>query len=182
VAKLLSPTSAMVSVTVAADAEPGLREMRIIGSGGASNRVRFAVGQAPETLETEPNSEKAQAQLLASLPVLVNGQSMEGDRDYYRFAARAGQTIVCRAAARQLQPFIADAVPGWNDAVLTLFDSAGRELASVDDVDFAPDPVLVHRVSKDGEYLLEIRDVLLRGRADFVYRLTVSLDAAHGGR
>jgi hypothetical protein len=70
-------------------------------------------------------------------------------------------------------------VPGWNDSVLTLFDSAGHELASVDDVNFAPDPVLVHRVPTDGEYLLEIRDVLFRGRADFVYRLTISLDTAH---
>jgi hypothetical protein len=113
--------------------------------------------------------------------VLVNGQSMEGDRDYYRFTARAGQTLICRADARALQPFIADAVPGWNDAVLTLFDSAGRQVATVDDVGFQPDPVLTCRIPSDGEYLLEIRDILFRGRADFVYRLSIGFDAANAG-
>ncbi|KKK86093.1 hypothetical protein LCGC14_2766690, partial [marine sediment metagenome] len=36
-------------------------------------------------------------------------------------------------------------------------------------------PVLIYNVPKDGEYLLEVRDFIYRGRADFVYRLTVGM-------
>ena len=37
---------------------------------------------------------------------------------------------------------------------------------------FHPDPVLFFEVPKDGEYVLQIRDSIYRGREDFVYRIT----------
>ena len=63
------------------------------------------------------------------------------------------------------------AVPGWFDACLTLYDADGNWLAYADDFRFHPDPVLSYKVPKDGEYLLEIRDVLHRGGHDYIYRL-----------
>ncbi len=68
-------------------------------------------------------------------------------------------------------PYLADAVPGWFQAVLTLFDSGGKEVAFNDDFRFHPDPLLHYKAPKDGEYMLEIRDALYRGREDFVYRI-----------
>ena len=38
---------------------------------------------------------------------------------------------------------------------------------------FRQDPVVYYEVPQDGEYVLQIRDSLFRGREDFVYRLTV---------
>ena len=64
-------------------------------------------------------------------------------------------------------------MPGWLDASLTLSDSNGRRLKFVDDFRFQPDPVLFHKVETDGEYLLEVRDVLYRGSQDFIYRLRI---------
>ena len=84
---------------IAPDAEPGVRELRILNAGGVSNRSRFVVGQLPEIDEVEPNSEKSQAQNIASWPV-VNGQILEGDRDYFRFSAKAGETVICAVEAR----------------------------------------------------------------------------------
>jgi hypothetical protein len=173
VTKAVDARTVNVKLTVAPDAEIGQREIRLMSPAGASNRFRFIVGQMPEVKEIEPNSEKNQAQKLAALPVLVNGQIMQGDLDYFRFAARAGQKLVIQAEARKILPFIADAVPGWTDACLTLYDAGGRQLASVDDFRFKPDPVLFYDVPKDGEYLVEIRDIIYRGRADFVYRLSI---------
>ncbi|MFI5381645.1 MAG: DVUA0089 family protein, partial [Tepidisphaerales bacterium] len=164
--------SATVAFTIAPDAEPGLRDVRIMTPGGMSNRLRFDVGQLPEVMEKEPNNTRQQAQAV-SMPVTINGQIMEGDRDCFRFTAKAGQKLVCRVQARVLIPFIADAVPGWNDAVLTLMDASGHELKTVDDFRFQPDPVLMFDVPRDGEYILEIHDVLMRGRGDFVYRLSI---------
>jgi len=77
------------------------------------------------------------------------------------------------ASARELIPYLADAVPGWFQAVLTLYDANGNELAYDDDYRFHPDPVLHYAVPKDGEYTIEIRDALYRGREDFVYRIAI---------
>ena len=93
---------------------------------------------------------------------MVNGQIFEADRDFFRFTAEAGQTLVCAAEARAILPFMADAVPGWCDACLTLRDANGKELAYVDDFHLKPDPVLIYTVAKDGDYLLEIRTYLSR--------------------
>jgi hypothetical protein len=72
-----------------------------------------------------------------------------------------------------LVPYLADAVPGWFQAVLTLYDAQGKELAYDDDYRFHPDPVIHFQVPKDGDYAVEIKDALYRGREDFVYRLTI---------
>ncbi len=176
VVKVENPTTVRISVTIAPDAELGERDLRVITpAGGASGRFRFFVGDLPEINEVEPNSLESQAQPLESLPLLVNGQTLPSDRDIFRFTAKAGQTLVCQVHARKLLPYIADAVPGWLQACLTLYDANGKELKFVDDFRFSPDPVLIYNVEKDGQYLLEVRDFIYRGRADFVYRLTVGL-------
>jgi len=96
-----------------------------------------------------------------------------GEADRYRFQAHQGQELVIAASARELIPYLADAVPGWFQAVLTLYDANGNELAYDDDYRFHPDPVLHYAVPRDGEYTIEIRDALYRGREDFVYRITL---------
>lgn len=96
-----------------------------------------------------------------------------GDADRYRFQARKGQQLVVVAAARDLNPYLADAVPGWFQAVLTLYDGQGREVAYCDDYRFHPDPVIHYAVPEDGEYAVEIRDAIYRGREDFVYRISL---------
>lgn len=162
-----------IEIAVSSDAQPTERDLRLLSSGGLSNRVRLIVGQIPEVSEVEPNSTKKAAQSLAALPATVNGQLLEGDRDYFHFFARKGATIVAKVDSRILKPYIADAVPGWCDACLTMYDPAGRELSTGDDYKLRPDPVLIFKVPEDGRYILEIRDILFRGRGDFVYRLSV---------
>jgi len=167
------PDAVRIAVTIAPDADLGERDLRVLTAGGVSNRCRFMVGELPEVNEVEPNNEKTQAQQLPALPVLVNGQLLDTDRDYFRFAAKGGQMLVCALQGRSLLPYIPDAVPGWLDACLTVYDSDGRELVTVDDYRLGPDPVLVFAVPKDGEYVLEVRDILFRGRPSFVYRLSI---------
>jgi len=168
-----NPNVVRLSVAIAADAELGERDLRLLTPKGASNRFRFIVGQIAEVNEVEPNDKLDQVQSLPSLPVLVNGQVFQGDRDVFQFTAKAGQTLVLDVRARMLLPYIADAVPGWLQSSLTLYDSAGKELAYCDDFRFHPDPLLIYKVKKDGRYLVEIKDVLYRGREDLVYRLSI---------
>jgi len=169
--------SVLLEVTIDRDAALGDRELRLRGRQGLTNPMVFEVGAAPETIELESNDPGATAILPPepplTLPVVLNGQVMPGDVDRFRFHAQAGQQLVIATSARRLIPYLADAVPGWFQATVALYDSEGHEVAFADDYRFDPDPVLCYEIAADGEYEVEIRDALYRGRADFVYRISV---------
>ncbi|MCK5172877.1 MAG: PPC domain-containing protein, partial [Planctomycetes bacterium] len=175
----------LIEVTVAPDTVPGSYELRVGTKSGLSNPVVFQVGTFAETSELEPNGQdhnlEGRIQKTAAkpkpnpieIPVVVNGQIMPGDVDRFQFAAKQGQKLVIEAQARSLIPYLADAVPGWFQATLTLYDQKGKEVAFTDDYRFNPDPVLFYQIPKDGKYELEIRDSIYRGREDFVYRISI---------
>ncbi|UCD50408.1 MAG: PPC domain-containing protein [Phycisphaerales bacterium] len=177
----------LIEVTIDADAAPGNRELRIKAAAGLSNPIVFQVEQLPEVRELEPNDGQAYPDLpgvpaeaaaaLAqpvALPVVLNGRIMPGDVDRFRFRARQGQQLAMEVQARGLIPYLADAVPGWFQATLALYDARGNEVAYADDYRFNPDPVLFYEIPADGEYELEIHDSIYRGREDFVYSIVVS--------
>lgn len=155
------------------DAPIGARELRLRTAAGVSNPISFHVGQWAEIREKEPNDRAPDPSLPGDLPVVINGQILPGDADRFRFTARRGQRIVCAASARELTPYLADAVPGWFQATLALHDASGAEVAFADDYRHHPDPVLFFEVPEDGDYVLEIKDAIYRGREDFVYRIAV---------
>ncbi len=161
-----------VELTIAPDAAAGDRLLRLATPRGLTNPVVFEVGELPEF---------AEGAALTTLPAAINGRIGPGEPDRHRFTARKGQEIAIAARARALVPYLADAVPGWFQAALTLYDSAGRELAYADDDEFDPDPRLRYRIPADGEYVVEIKDALYRGREDFVYRLTIGDAPAAAG-
>ena len=107
------------------------------------------------------------------IPCTVNGQIAQGAVDRYRFEARKGQRMVMAVQARDLIPYIADAVPGWFQPVLVLCDEKGNELAYNDDYRFKPDPVILYEIPANGIYRLALYDAIYRGREDFVYRVTI---------
>jgi hypothetical protein len=178
----------LVEVTIDRDAEPGRRELILSTPRGVSNPVAFHVGQLPEicrkpmlsaTLQVLGKEEMAlrkrpddEVEQRISLPCTVNGQIASGEENRYRFQARKGQRLVLSAQARSLVPFIADAVPGWFQPVMAIYDASGKEVAFDDDYRFNPDPVIFFQVPKDGEYVFTITDALYRGREDFVYRVS----------
>jgi len=180
-----------VQVTIAPDAGLGERELRLATPLGLSNPLVFCVGQLPEASEKDVETSAADAETTVTLPVTVNGRIVPGDTakilfparqgqqfqkadvDRYRFEAHKGQQLIVAASARELIPYLADAVPGWFQAVVTLYDVTGKELAYDDDYRFHPDPVLHYAIPADGEYILEIKDAIYRGREDFVYRIAL---------
>jgi hypothetical protein len=160
-------------VKLAPDAEPGERELRLLAGAGLTNPLRFQVGPLPEYCENEPNDTTPDTGLRRPLPVVLNGQILPGDVDRFSFQAHKGERLVVAAAARELIPYLADAVPGWFQATLTLYDAKGNEVAYDDDYRFDPDPVLFYEIPAEGEYVLQIADAVYRGRQDFVYRITL---------
>ncbi|MBI5686827.1 MAG: PPC domain-containing protein [Verrucomicrobia bacterium] len=181
---------AYLEVTIAPDAPVGERELRLVTlRGGASNPLPFHVGELAEhsrkPMATTPFQVLGKEQLAlrkrpeneiedrVSIPCTVNGQIASGEINRYRFDARKGQRLVITTLARQLIPYLADAVPGWFQPVLALYDADGKELAYDDDYRFKPDPTIVYQIPKDGEYVFTITDAIYRGREDFVYRVTI---------
>lgn len=164
----------VLRISIDADALDGERELRIQTDAGVSNPVFFHVGNLAETRELEPNDDHLAADLQeVTLPILINGQIMPGDIDHFRFSAQKGEELVVDVSARKLIPYMADAVPGWFQATLALFDEAGTEVAFADDYKFNPDPVLFYTIPVSGKYTLQIRDSIYRGREDFIYRISV---------
>lgn len=161
-----------LKVEVAPDAAKGPRTLRLFGNNGISNPLSFFVGDFSEERKPPPTEAPPATPPAIQFPVVLNGQIMPGQNDRYAFRATKGERLVFVAQARDLIPYLADAVPGWFQAVLTVFDSKGNELASAQSARFSPDPVLDFPVKESGDYLLEIRDTLHRGREDFVYRIT----------
>jgi len=180
-----------LEVTLAPDAEPGERELRLRTAQGLSNPLVFCVGYLPEYCEKSEAAAPGPAQgarplairaapappaetpLQITLPAVVNGQILPGDTDRFQFRARQHQELVVTVSAQQLIPYLPDAVPGWFQAAIALHNAEGEELAFVDDYRFHPDPVLHHTIPEDGTYIIEIRDAIYRGREDFVYRITL---------
>jgi hypothetical protein len=178
-----------LEVTVAAHATPGPRELRLATPAALTNPLVFCVGQLPEF--SRPKSDDGDqppgrpfrnrnepgavppTEMSITVPAIVNGQILPGGVDRFRFRARTGQRLVVAVAARDLIPYLADAVPGWFQATLAVYDAKGKELAYDDDYRFRPDPVVFLRIPRDGEYIIEIKDAIYRGREDFVYRITI---------
>ena len=171
----------LLEVTIAPDAALGDREWRLRTPWGLSNPMCFQVGQLPESTELEPNDPQKNPLFPEApgveLPMLFNGRIMPGDVDLFRFRARRGLPLMVKVQARHLDPFLADTVPGWFQPTVALYDTKGHELAFDDDNGFDPDPVLVCDIAEDGEYTIEIRDAIYRGREDFVYRIAVGEQA-----
>ena len=182
--------TAIVRITLATNAELGDRDLRLGTPAGLSNPLIFRVGQLPEfsrpaakavnpdlnnfleRLGSKPAT-NTESETSITLPTIVNGQIMPGGVDWYRFPAHKGQRLVVAVSARELIPYLADAVPGWFQAAVSLHDADGKELDYADHFWFHPDPVLFYEIPKDGAYLLQVRDSLYRGREDFVYRIAL---------
>jgi hypothetical protein len=164
---------AVLQLAIAPDAAPGPREIRIGARQGLTNPLRFEVGTLAEVREHEPNDRAPYDATAVALPAVLNGQILPGDVDRFRVHAPAGCSMLVRTEARNLMPYLADAVPGWFQAAVTLYDAAGKEVAFADHYRFEPDPVLFVKVPEEGDYEVEIRDSIYRGRQDFVYRVSV---------
>ena len=176
-------------VTIAPDAKPGRREIRVITKRGISNALPFYVGQVPEVARKPMKTSQLpvlgrehlaqrkrppeEEEMRITVPCTMNGQIAPGEMNRYRFEARKGQRLVISAKARELVPYVPDGVPGWLQAVLRLHDANGREVAYADDFRFDPDPIIYFEVPEDGEYVLTINEALFRGRESFVYRITI---------
>ncbi|MCA9086000.1 MAG: PPC domain-containing protein [Planctomycetaceae bacterium] len=116
----------------------------------------------PNSFEVEPNNAVAEATPVA-FPSAFNGVlQAAGDHDYFKFAAKKGQTFEVECYGRRIRSAI--------DPVMHIFRADGRTLSGNDD-SRGPDSYIRFQVPEDGEYVVRIMDHLNRGGPDFTYRV-----------
>lgn len=184
----------ILDIEADANAKPGRREIMIYDGRSVSAPHPFYVTSEPHAVEpffVIPPIEKRKAGLgtvlhypnnipVQSLPVCLDGQIWPGETDVFKLRLKKGKRLTCVLNAREMLPYLGDAVPGFFNPVLRLSDSKGKEIAFVDDFYFLPDPILSCIVPEDGVYNLEIHDNLYRGRSDFVYMVRCYEDSLKG--
>ncbi|MEZ6125257.1 MAG: hypothetical protein R3C49_19080 [Planctomycetaceae bacterium] len=119
----VTSSSVPIQITADAEAEPGIRELRLVTPGGVSNVVRFVVGTLPEVTEQEPNNDDSISERITAIPAVINGSLLRAeDVDCFRFHAQQGEQFVFDLSAEQLHPYISGLRPGWMEGVLTIRD------------------------------------------------------------
>ena len=159
-----------IRITIDKGVPCGIYDLRLQGPKGVSNMLPFEVASYPNYLETHSRDHR-KVNEVSSLPTVLCGYVTPGGVDKFRFKGRKGETIVANVKARQLVPYIADAVPGWFQPVMKIVDSKGKEIAFSDDYHHYVDPVITVTLPKDDKYTLMIHDAIFRGREDFNYRI-----------
>lgn len=133
-------------------------------NGDSASPVAFMASDLPETSEKEPNDKPDQANA-ASAPGGWNGRfDVAGDRDQFVFAAKQGQRLTFVPQSRSVGS------PSY--VMLRLFGSAGNQVAETTVSDAEEWPLAV-TIPADGQFRLQVEDLLLRGGAGHGYRIEV---------
>ncbi len=152
-------------ITVAKNTPLGIGGIVAASASGASDALLLLIDDLPTTPDNGANHTLATAQEI-TLPTGVAGASDGVKFDFYKFTAKAGQTVSAEVWAARL---------GYGfDPVLRILDASGKELAFADDTPGLDGDVQIrHAFKAAGVYTLEVRDVRYRGGAALRYRLRV---------
>ena len=171
---------AIVTIAADADAKIGSYDASIWHSGGISAPRPFFVTDMPrkkEPLYSPPHRPKMEVEIfdVTEKGVVLDGQIMPGETDAFRLRLNGKSEYRLKVVARELQPYVGDAVPGFFNPAVVVKDSLGNVVAFGDDTSrFKPDPIFNFVPPFTGEYTIEIHDLLYRGRADFVYSIEIA--------
>jgi len=154
-----------------------LRYVALDGDGNSGLDVPIVAGDLPESVEAEPNDDRAQAGLL-TWPITVNARFQQPhDADWYRVRLEAKQKVRFEIVAHR---FIRSPV----DTLVQLFDAQGKLLAENDDEAFEPgyesyhdfkttDSKLVFTAAEAGDFFVKVTDQSGVSGPRAVYRLTI---------
>ncbi len=154
-----------IQLEVPGDAPLGFHVLRLATAQGMSNLRIFCIDDLPQIDDMSAHSkEKPQA---VPIPGVVVGRLAGATGNYYLVRVTAGERVTFEVLGRRLGSGI--------DPQITLYDARGmREIAYDNDAPGCQsDPRLTYTFKKAGEYLVEVKDVLNRGGADFWYRLRI---------
>jgi hypothetical protein len=157
-----------VLLDVPADAPIGFHSIRLATTRGMSNFRPFCVDALPQVAGADSNHSKTTPQSVTA-PCVICGRADAEKSDWYKFTAKAGQRLSFEIFGRRLGSAF--------DPQISLYDAkTGRDVPgghSNDAPGLQTDARLTHTFKDGGDYLIEVRDVMYRGGADYYYRLRV---------
>jgi hypothetical protein len=137
----------------------------VITIGGGSAVVE--VDDLPEVSESEPNDERSRATPLPVTGVGDGRVGREGDVDVWALPFKKDRSYVLDVRAARLGSKL--------DALLSLSDPAGKEVARAEGVGTHGDPSLTYRAPADGTFFAGVKDRFRsRGGTAWAYRLRVA--------
>jgi hypothetical protein len=161
-----------VRFKVAADALPGVRDVRLATPQGASTLGQIVVVRDPVVREAANHATLQTAQPVP-LPATVCGAiDKPEDVDYYRFTVAAGTALTFHVRGQRLENKIHD-LQEHLDPLITLRNAGGTILAANDNYFFG-DPLLHYRFAAAGTYYLEVRDARYGGNPDWQYCIEIN--------
>jgi hypothetical protein len=137
-----------------------------------SNPVPLVIADVPLVDESQAANDTAETAQLVSVPGGVNGRvEREGDVDYFAFEAKKGESFSMEIIARRAQSAL--------DSHLRIVDEKGKQLALNDDLRLGKrthsDSLIENWTAPaDGKYLIEVRDIHLRGGQLYPYYLKLT--------
>ncbi len=171
----ISDNRAIVRLEVADDAAIGPRDIRLVTGEAITTLARVYVTDLDGALEQGKHGTREQAQPI-ELPSVVSG-CVEGavEIDWYRFEGKKGERVNFEVLGTRLHETIQKIgrfTPHF-DALISLTDAEGRELAMNDDHYYA-DPLLSYVLPADGAYHVAVREANYKGHATYTYALVAT--------
>jgi hypothetical protein len=152
-------------VKLPAALEPGFGLFPQDERGIAPSPIPFRLSAEGNVIEVEPNDDHERA-TRAELPLALNGViSRRGDADFFRFAAKKGQTFDVHAFARRIRSPL--------DPVMVIYHAGGGGIAGNDDA-VGPDSHFRFTAPEDKEYVISITDHLGAGGPTYAYRIELT--------
>jgi hypothetical protein len=157
------PAEGRFTVTIPAEVEPGVYEVRSHGYLGLSTARPFVVfpSGSAEITETGDHSTAEKA-----LPLEAGSGALgtldAGRFDWYRFSGKKGE--------RLLLEVLAERIDAKGDVLMAVYDAAGRELENSRH-HFGRDPFIDFTPLADGEFFVSLSDALYGGGREFFYHL-----------
>lgn len=154
-------------VSIPLDKPTGSQWWELPMGDAVTNPAPVVVSDLPVFTELAAENNTPEAAQYVSLPAGITGRiESESDIDCYSFAAMKGERFSFEVVARRQQSAI--------DSHLRILDATGKQLALNDDMRIgkrnSSDSLLENWTAPaDGMFVVEIRDLHLRGGADFVY-------------
>lgn len=155
-----------VRLDVPADVPIGYYPLQLATTRGMSNVRLFCIDDLPQVVEVDSNRNKATPQSVP-IPCVVAGRTDAEQGDFYKISVKAKQRLSFDVLGRRLG--------GPIDPQISIFSvRTGREIAHDNDAPGCQgDPRLTYTFKEAGDYLIEVKDVLFRGGADYCYRLRI---------
>lgn len=161
-------TGSEFEVPLPLNVAPGAHTVQLVSGGRRTNPVVVQVSRFPLLADVEPNDVATNA-TTAKLGLSIHGRiDRPGDVDCFSLPLKRGTLVRFETRARRFGSDL--------DSMLRLLDPKGSPVATSDDHKRTKDSLLTYTVPADGQYVLEVRDLLNRGGPNFGYLVEVRDD------